>query len=146
MSLAYRTHTDADARLRSALTAAEAISHLDLYPAHKRELLSVCIWKVTEAAPMSKYQTRYRSRGSLAAPESDLAHDHVYQRKRLIDAMLADPDDASRILLSAVACVVTHEEHFRLTAISREAKDLDGWDRYERAGIEVVEMESESPP
>jgi hypothetical protein len=49
----------------------------------------------TEAAPVSKYQTRFRSRTSLSAPESELAHDHVYQRKRLIDEMIVHPKEVN---------------------------------------------------
>ena len=140
--MTYHTHADAHDRVRSAITAAEAILGLDLYPAHKRELLSVCIWKVTEAAPMSKYQTRFQSRASLSAPESELAHDHVYQRKRLIDEMIAHPKEVNRILQSAVACVVTRWEHDRLTRVSREDPNLDGWERYRHAEIDVVDLEA----
>jgi hypothetical protein len=140
----YRTHPDADKRIGSAIAAAKAIVRLDLYPAHKRELLSICIWKITEAAPMSKYQTRYRSRATESASESELAHDHVFQRKSLIDAMLKNPDSVDPILRSAVACVVTRSEHDALTRISREFPDLDGWERYKRAGIEIVDYEASS--
>ena len=137
--MSYKAHPDADKRIASAITTAKAIVRLDLYPAHKRELLSVCIWKVTEAAPLSKYQTRYRSRAAETASESELAHDHVRQRKWLIDEMLKDPDSVERILRGAVACVVTRSEHEALTRISREFPDVDGWERYERAGIEIVD-------
>jgi hypothetical protein len=140
--MAYRIHTDANDRVRSAVTAAEAILALDLYPAHKRELLSVCIWKITEAAPMSKYQTRFRSRATFAVPESELAHDHVYQRKRLVDEMIAHPEEVGRILLTAVACVVTRMEHDRLIQVSREDPDLDGWERYKKAEIDVVDLQA----
>ena len=137
----YRTHPDADERIRSATAAAKAIVRLDLYPAHKRELLSICIWKITEAAPISKYQTRYRSRATESAPESELAHDHVYQRKSLNDAMIKNPESVDQVLRTAVACVVTRSEHDALTRISREFPDLDGWERYKRAGIEIVDYE-----
>jgi hypothetical protein len=140
--MTYYRHADAADRVRSAITAAETIVSLDLYPAHKRELLSVCIWKITEAAPVSKYQTRFRSRASLSAPESELAHDHVNQRKSLIDEMIAHPEEVSRILQTAVACVATRSEHERLTGVSRENPDLDGWERYKKAGIDVVDLEA----
>jgi hypothetical protein len=39
--MTYHTHADADDRVRSAITAAEAILGLDLYPAHKRTPFSV---------------------------------------------------------------------------------------------------------
>jgi hypothetical protein len=138
--MTYRIHPDAERRIESAIRAAEAILRVDLYPAHKRELLSVCIWKATEAAPMSKYQTRFRSRASLGVSDSQLAHDHVKQRKRLIDEMLAHPERTAQILETAIACVVTREEHDRLTRISNEQPSIDGWDRYKTAAIDVVDL------
>lgn len=93
---------------------------------------------------MSKYQTRYRSRTTESASEGELAHDHVFQRKSPIDAMLKNPDSVDQILRSAVACVVTRSEHDALTHISREFPDLDGWERYKRAGIEIVDYEAPS--
>lgn len=96
---------------------------------------------MTEAAPVSKYETRYRSRQAIeATSEDDLAHDHVQQRKSLIDAMLKDPDSVEQILRSAVACVVTRSEHAALTRLSKQFPEVDGWDRYKSAGIEIVDV------
>jgi hypothetical protein len=91
---------------------------------------------------MSKYQTRFRSQASLSAPESELAHEHVNQRKRMVDEMIAHPEEVSRILQTAVACVVTRSEHDRLNRVSRENPDLDGWERYKKAEIHVVDLEA----
>ena len=52
------------------------------------------------------------------------------------------PDREERLasaIKAAGACVVTVAEHKRLTELSRARPDLEGWDRYEAAGIEVVD-------
>ncbi len=45
----YKPHPDRDMRISSAILAIQHIAPLNLYLAHKKELLSVCIWKITEA-------------------------------------------------------------------------------------------------
>ena len=44
-------------------------------------------------------------------------------------------------MLRAEACLVTAEEHRRLTAVT----DAEGWERYNRAGVVVYDM-AENPP
>jgi len=137
--MSFRRHVEADKRLSSAKLLAETIAGLPAYEAHKRELLSVCLWKVTEAEGPSKYAIRYRSRGALGAAPEVLRHEHVLQRRRLVDRMLAEPIRAGEIALEAIGCVVTKEEHDRLTAVSRARPDLDGWARYRAAGVQIVD-------
>jgi len=43
------------------------------------------------------------------------------------------------ILGAATACIVTMEEHAELCALDRKNPALDGWARYDRAGIGVCE-------
>ena len=45
----YKKHKDHEKKIKSAITAIKAILPLELYLAHKKELLSICIWKITEA-------------------------------------------------------------------------------------------------
>jgi hypothetical protein len=136
----FRRH-DADARIESALEAIRALLPLALLPAHKRELISICLWKLTEADG-GKYGTRYRSEAALDAPRSKLAHEHVYQRARMVRAMLAEPHRLEEFARRAVGCVVTREEHKRLTALGVARPELDGWARYEAAEIRVVDCET----
>jgi hypothetical protein len=58
--------------------------------------------------------------------------------KQLIDR----PHDALAIRDNACGCVVTIEEHDALTRIDRQDKEVDGWDRYRRAGIAVIDRSS----
>jgi hypothetical protein len=50
---------------------------------------------------------------------------------------LDNPAEALRIVERAAACLVTESEHRRLGAVDDE---LEGWDRYRAAGIEVFDM------
>jgi len=127
----YVEHKDRAPRIRSAITAIEAIVPLDLYPAHKKELLSVCIWKVTEADGKSK--VRYWSEGAVENQSAKLQHEHVHERKELITRLLSG-ESVRSVIADAVACMVTIEEHGKLGASSEL-----GWQRYKEAGIRVYD-------
>ena len=105
-----------------------------------RELLTILLWKLTEAAS-SKYKTRYQSRAALdRSPGNNLHHEHVYQRLKMIDALLeAAPDQIDETLALAVGCTVTQEKASRLLLFDTEY----GWERYRKAGIEVVDTAQE---
>lgn len=127
----FKPHKDRELRIQSAVTAMRAIVGLDLYPAHKKELLGICIWKLTEAD--GKYNLRYWSEGSIKAPKKDYRHEHVYEKKELIQRALAG-EDLESIAEDAVACVVTPSEHVVLSS-SIES----GWDRYIHSGVKVFD-------
>ena len=138
----YRPHPDRDDRLASAIRAAEALVNLDLYPAHKRELLSICVWKVTEID--GKQNLRFVSRGAVEASVGEsLEHEHVFPRKGMVDEMMGGKPVAE-VLKDAVACLVTKSEHEQLTRETRGNPDLVGWARYEKAGIEVIDRLSQT--
>lgn len=136
----FRRHTEADERRRSAIRAAKAILGLDLYPLHRRQLLRVTLWKLTEAEGDHKYRTRYRTEGALTSAE--LQHDHVVQQASLLDALCTHPESADELLNCAVACTVTVAEHERLTEHSRLNPQIDGWARYDALGLSVVDTSS----
>jgi len=131
---AYREHKDRDRRVQSAVSAIQAILPVALYPAHKRELLSVCIWKITEAD--GKFNTRYWSVGAISNPAEKRQHEHVHERKELIGRLLAGEDVLS-VMTDAVGCIVTAQEHAALGRSSRS-----GWDRYKEAGIRVFDAKA----
>ena len=143
--MGYRPHPDADERVRSAVLAIKSILPLDLYPPHKRELISVCLWKLTEAESRGKYNLRFQTPAALEAPRSEKQHEHVVERKSIVDALLASPERADEILERAVGCTVTRDEHRRLTNLGRERPDLEGWDRYRAAGIRVLDLKTGRP-
>jgi hypothetical protein len=133
---------DIEVQMRSALAACRfAVASPDLMRGQRRHIIDGSIWLVTEEAPSRKYQTRYRSSGALVA-HKDLRHDHVWTRKGAVDAILKDPDCIEKVLRQAIGCTVTKDEHARL---NRVAKNLDGWDRYLEARIDVMDMLTEEP-
>jgi hypothetical protein len=122
----------------SATRAIEGCLTLDILERHKRDIISGMLWKITEAR--GKYTTRYRSKASMEAG-TKLQHEHVFTRKDLTDRILAEPQHVREILCDAIGCVVTVDEHKRL---SRVAGTIRGWNRYTAAGVEVVDTDARS--
>ena len=137
----YARRIDADARIASALSAVRALLLADLLPAHRRELLSVCLWKLSLAEPIGKYATRFVSAAALRCARRLLAHEHVHERAMVVRALLDGAMTPERLPEYAFACVVTREEHARLGVEGRRDRSLEGWDRYRKAGIAVVDRE-----
>jgi hypothetical protein len=137
----FKQHRDAERRRRSAINLIKTLlsPELDLYPPHRKKFLKLALGKLTEAEGCSKKKTRFRSRASLTTPQ-DVQHEHVYPRARMADALLANPTRVEEIVAQAVGCVVTVEEHEKLTEIDRDFPEVDGWARYEKAGIVVIDM------
>jgi hypothetical protein len=127
----YKQHLDRDKRISSAKLAIRALIPLDLLLAHKKELLSVCIWKITEAD--GKTKVRYWTEAAIVASKHELQHEHVHERNELI-ARLLSGEDVESVLSDAIACMVTKDEHKKLG----DSKCL-GWLRYQESGIQVYD-------
>lgn len=117
--------------------------------AHKKELLSIGLWKWTEAegfAPHAKYHVRLRSLGAIDLENvAKVNHEHVWPRQWIIGQLLGKEEwslEDLRVFLEqyAVACTVTTEEHARLGQ-SRAS----GWQRYVAAGVKVWDMLEDRP-
>jgi hypothetical protein len=128
----YKRRADRCARIESAEKAIKAIIPLEILEAHKRELLGVCIWKITEAE--GKWNVRFRSEKALSNSD-DLRHEHVYERKHLIDRLISG-ESVDSVIRDAIACIVTQDEHL---VLSRQTSS--GWNRYRGAGIKVFDLE-----
>jgi hypothetical protein len=131
----YKPHPERNDRIESAKLAIEAIVPLELYPAHKKELLSVCLWKITEAD--GKMNVRYWSQDATQSPISILQHEHVHERRELIHRLL-NGEAVESVVVDAVACIVTKDEH----AILGKSKKL-GWERYCDVGIRVFDSKNQ---
>jgi hypothetical protein len=144
-AMMFKPHPKADERRRSAVALIKyllAENRPEAWPAHIRELLTILLWKITEAEAMNKRGTRLQSQGARGCTEvANLEHDHVYQRAKMIDALeRAAPHEVDVILKDAIGCTVTVEEHTRL---SKVGKEYDGWDRYRKAGILVFDTQTD---
>jgi hypothetical protein len=74
--------------------------------------------------------------------DKHLRHDHVLQRKYMVDALLnANHEAVATILNKAIGCIVTKAEHDKL----RQFANFDGWERYRQAGIVIIDMETGRP-
>ena len=140
MKRSFKPHPQFEERKRSAITLIKYVltaKQPEVLPTHRQELLTILLWKLTLAPCRNKYATRYQSKGAMDGG-SKLRHDHVYQRKKMIAALeKAGSDEVDNILKRAIACTVTVEEHDRLSKF----KGYDGWDRYQKAGIEVIDTQ-----
>ena len=132
---AYKEHSQKERYLRSIKNNIIALLAADSEERHKRDLLDICIWQITEID--GKYNTRYRSEGAMDKKNwHEVQHEHVYQRKNLIERIL-NGHDVSSVIDVAVACLVTKDEHRNLP------DTLEGWDRYKAAQIKVYDLKKQ---
>ena len=138
--MTFKKHRDSDERKKSAIVAIDAILAMDIYPPHKRKLLSKCIWFLTEAD--GKLKTQFCSESALAAPKKSLRHEHVFIKKRIIDELLKPGCDVDELAKLAIGCIVTIDEHAELHSID---KALNGWKRYAAAKVKVIDRATGNP-
>lgn len=138
---AYQRHANATQHVASALCAARAILDSEAMPVHRRELLGICLWKLSEAAGLSKYATRCVSLAALDRPVKELAHEHVYERAKLVRLLMSGCLALDELADFAIACVVLRTQHRVLSAISCAQPSLDGWARYRAASVAVIDRE-----
>jgi hypothetical protein len=143
-----KTPPSPEENIASAIALAKAILASDAHETHKREFLSFCVYKASEAT--HKFDVSYWSYGVWARvqPYSTFKavlrlsprpiHEHVHTRKSLVDAMLKDSTCIERVLREeAFACLVTKEEDRLLK------NTLVGFDRYTAAGIRVWDVKNQ---
>ena len=147
----FQRHERADERMRSAANLVKVILQSpDLSKEHRLEFVKLALWKVTEAE-WGKHDLRFRSKAASSMlrdhrsykwRDKHLRHDHVFQRKHMVDELLnASPEAVATILNKAIGCIVTKAEHDNL----RQFKNFDGWERYRQAGIVIIDMETGRP-
>jgi hypothetical protein len=140
----FARYPDADRIVGSARALVKLLltpdNHIDIR--HRREAIKLALWNVTEDEA-GKYTTRFRSLASMQRG-AVLRHDHVHERAKMADALIAEPDRADAILDQAIGCTVTVEEHLKLTRIGNRT-GLDGWARYRAAEITVIDPATDQP-
>lgn len=106
---------------------------------HKKRFISKSLWNITNPISKYKYLRRYRSKGVLEGKDESipLQHEHVFEKKQMVDRILKNPSSIEEELRKAVGCVVTKPEH---DLLRKKAKGLDGWKRYDCAGIKIFDM------
>jgi hypothetical protein len=118
---------------------------------HKKRLIGEMIWRITEGDGLlsEEKRTGYKKHLTYISESvkkrrdvgnydiSDLIHEHVFKKSRLVDKLIANPVGIDEILKNAIACVVTKEEHKILHKLDKTDKEIDGWERYIKARIGV---------
>src|ERR1700674_1416512 len=106
----FKPHPKSQARKRSAVILIKyllAIKKPDVLSIHRRQLLSVLLWKITEAES-PKWKTRFQSEGARGRRKAKLVHDHVFQRAKMIAALeKASSRKVDALLRKAIGCTVT---------------------------------------
>jgi hypothetical protein len=146
----FKTHPEADARKRSAVALVRYLladqRNPDVLPTHRRELIrSVLLYKISEAECCSKFKTRFQSEAAWKCNRTttELRHDHVYQRSKMImELEKAEPEQIDDILNKVIGCTITKQEHDHLTTFDKEC---DGWVRYQKAEIVVIDTKTDEP-
>ena len=147
--------------MKSALAIVSTITNLHdqglITKPHCKEILKIALWKLTTAEVSGKHRTRFCSEKVHEEPKQHkLNHDHVQRCALAIERLMEpNPKDALVSVENMVGCTVTLDEHTKLTEADRKhaamiksgkAKtELDGWDRYKRAGITVLDRSTEPP-
>lgn len=130
------------ARGESMRRAMRALLEANMRDDDLRYVLDMCVWRYTEFDKNRyKFAIRYRTASVLApGPAVEIQHEHVVERRWLLDRITEAPDKLEDILELAVACVVSRSEHDAL-----RSADGFGWERYLACGIEVMDTASMAP-
>jgi hypothetical protein len=133
---------DADALAKSVRLLIATAPNLP-FARTRAETYKIALFQLTESGGgWRKQAPRYRTRAAVCGPATKYQHEHVVERKWLVRALEAHPDQTDEILALAVACLVTEDEHDLL----RAHRECFGWDRYIAAGIEVVDAKHDFQP
>jgi hypothetical protein len=117
----------------------EALRQLPISTPLKRDMLDAALWQVAFATgnTQSSFMGRYRSEAVITQVGLKIQRDHAHRRAALLSELLGPSPDLDSIIERAqCCCVVTEDEHRRVTAVA-----IDGWERYAAAGIVVYDMQ-----
>jgi hypothetical protein len=131
----------------------QAVLKLGLPLDRERGILDEILWGISEEGSRgNKYNIRYFTPAALAYQKANpkripgvrrsIIHEHVFPRKEIREELSkaywqTDRRKFEEILRTkVVACVVTREEDKKLSSLGKGAS---GWDRYAKAGIEVID-------
>jgi hypothetical protein len=105
----------------------------------KKRMLVHGVWEVAKAT--GDFRGRYRSEEVIRTPGLRIQRDHIYKKRTLVEELLGTAPNIDRVIERARCCTVTLDEHQRLHDVDDA---LDGWDRYEAAGLHVYDMVDET--
>jgi len=122
--------------LDGCITAVDAIFQTNAPIKVKRALFDTACWLVSERD--GKYTPRYGTDASLIAPKKLHRHELVVSRADLWFVVRHGLTVTETFALCE-ACMATKDEHLRLHAVIESG--VYSWERYVKAGVEVLDME-----
>lgn len=133
----YVASPERDEKIKFCAVALEKILAIPGGWEIKEGLFRSIIWAVSEVD--GKYTTRFRSKAALEAPSGSVQHEHVFPMKDLW-AIVQGRMKPAQLLPLVAACVVTRDEHRKLSAYDRNPDAGFGWHRYIACKISVVDL------
>lgn len=132
----YTKPTNLESHLASLENLIATIRDSDLPLESKKRMLNHALWEISIAR--GNFVPEFRSNSVLmGAKGTKIQRDHVFKRKQLVQDVLSQRERLGMILGRVIHCVVTEDEHARLTNVP---DSIDGWERYRFAKIEVPNM------
>ena len=131
----FKARVDLDQRLAEIVMVIAAIRTLEIHAVTKREMIDRALWLVAELS--GNFSPRYRSDSALRMLGAKIQRDHVFPRSTLIALILEGKEPLRDIIDRAVCCLVTVEEHSRLSIAPPE---VIGWERYRFADVIIRDM------
>ena len=110
------------------------LQRIKVNPRVQKMMLDRAVWLVVELT--GNFFSRHRSEGTTSTLGVRIQRDHVHTRRLLVAELLAGTEDVRSVIDRAHCCVVTKEEHDRL---SKAPQTVIGWDRY-RAAVPPVRV------
>ena len=137
----YVPAVDIDMHLSEIAVLLDSLRKLPLDGKRQKRILKQAIWEVAYATGnmQSRFLGRYRSELVVQNIGLKLERDHVHQMANLLQELLRQDCDLQSIIQRSECCIITREEHLRLTALP---KAIDVWERYRQAGIVVMDMQT----
>jgi hypothetical protein len=139
--MTYVPAADIDVHLGEIAMLLDSLRKLPLDGKRLRRILKQAIWEVAYATgnTQSRFLGQYRSESVIQNIGLKIERDHVHQMANLIEELLCADCDVQSIVLKSECCIITREEHLRLTSLPRS---IDGWERYRHAEIVVMDMKT----
>ena len=134
----FKTSPDVESDLKDVMRVMTNILSLNINIVIKKRMLNHAIWEVAYAT--GNFKGRYRSQGVIDSVEKEIQRDHVHQKKDTVDRLLKGQASVEQAVENTIHCVVTREEHHRLSDYSKLNPEVDGWNRYKNIGVVVYDM------
>ena len=136
----FKPRPDLRQRLDEIGHVLQVLRDLSVHEKTKKKLIDRALWLVAELS--GDFSPRYRSDGVLRNPGMKVQRDHIYPRKMLIAEILSEGADFGTVIERSICCLVTEEEHKRLSAVP---SSVTGWERYKQASVVVRDMSEYDP-